>query len=633
MPWWAIAVLVFGGNFTLWGTIGLFRLIDQYLARLWRRRPASAPALPAGAAPAAAPLSGTAAALPAARAALPAAHGALPAAHGVLPAAADVVPTAGAALPAAGEWLPVEPPAVPLPGARVGTPPELSPPGKAVPAGELTQSLLGMPAARPSDELTVPLPVVPAETSPGGRGAPASDDLTLPLPALPVSVGEAMRDIGRRGERGKGRGALARRRLTVDDVAVLIPAHNEAVVIEDSIRAVLELVPPANVHVVSDGSTDDTYEIARASGVHAIKTYRNVGKAGALQEAIQRFMIVQRFAVVMLLDADTRVQPGYFEAALPMFDDPRVAAVAGCVRTSRERRLSRTGKLLVGHRQRIYSIGQRVMKFGQTWPRANATHIVPGFASIYRTEVLPRIEMNPPGLVIEDFNMTFEVYQKRLGKVGFSLSAVAVTQDPDNFHDYVRQTRRWALGLWQTVRRHPPRTNLFSAMLALLLLELVSASLLFLMLPAVLLILALPYLDAGTLALPGFGAVHAAVAAHMSLRTVLFGVGLPDYAMTMLAAAIERQPRLLLYGFLFPVLRVVDAAIGISAIPLAWLARSSGKWKSPARRSAAHSAEGLAGAEALAGAGALAGAELAGRSGDARDADGPGEIASASAMR
>lgn len=555
MPWWAVAVLVFGGNFTLWGTIGLFRLIDEFLARLGRRERA-------GGAPHCAPEASG---------------------RRRRPAPAAVV-RASALAP------------VPLPGR-----------GTAVPAGEMTQALLGMAAARPADELTLPLPAVPPapfhalppERTPRRDPAVApSDAQTLPLPALPISVSGAMRDIGRPGAASRGRGVLARRRrLTVEDVAVLIPAHNEAVVIGDSIRAVLKLVPPANVHVVSDGSTDDTFEIAASTGVHAIKTYRNVGKAGALQEAIQRFMIVERFPVVMLLDADTRVQPGYFEAALPMFDDPKVVAVAGCVKTARDRKLTAAGNLLVGHRQRIYSIGQRVMKFGQTWRATNATHIVPGFASIYRTEVLPRMEMNPPGLVIEDFNMTFEVYQKRLGKVGFSLSAIAVTQDPDNFRDYVRQTRRWALGLWQTVRRHPPRANLFSAMLALLLLELVSASLMFLMLPLLLLILALPYLDAGTLALPGFGLVHAVIAAHMNLRTVLLGVGLPDYAMTILAAAIERQPRLLLYGFLFPVLRVVDAAIGISTIPLAWLARSTGRWKSPARRKAADGAEPLAGAE------------------------------------
>ena len=184
--------------------------------------------------------------------------------------------------------------------------------------------------------------------------------------------------------------------------------------------------------MVSDGSTDETVKIARQAGVKVIRTSTNVGKAGALAEAIRRFKLIKRFPVVMLLDADTRVQPGYFDAALPLFENPAVVAVAGCVKTARGRALTLTGNVLVGHRQRIYAIGQRVLKFGQTSMHANATPIVPGFASMYRSEVLPRIDMNPPGLVIEDFNMTFEVYQKRLGKVAFTLSAVAVTQDPDN---------------------------------------------------------------------------------------------------------------------------------------------------------------------------------------------------------
>ncbi len=374
--------------------------------------------------------------------------------------------------------------------------------------------------------------------------------------------------------------------LTVDDVAVLIPAHNEALVIEDSLMAILDLVPRKNVHVVSDGSTDATLEIVRGVGVPAITTRSNVGKAGALQEAIQRFKLLERFKVVMLLDADTRVQPGYFAAALPMFDDPQVVAVAGCVKSARDRSLSLTGNVLVGHRQRIYAIGQRALKFGQTWQRLNATHIVPGFASMYRAEVLPRIEMNPPGLAIEDFNMTFEVYQKRLGKVGFTLSAVAVTQDPDNLRDYVRQTRRWALGLWQTVRRHPPRANLFTAMLTLLLLELVTASMVFLLLPALLLVLAIPDLDPAALAWPGFAEVHTFVAAHVNLRAACLGLVATDYSLTCVAAALERRPRLLLFGLFFPILRVIDAAITLYAVPQAWFAASTGRWQSPARRGA-----------------------------------------------
>jgi cellulose synthase/poly-beta-1,6-N-acetylglucosamine synthase-like glycosyltransferase len=374
--------------------------------------------------------------------------------------------------------------------------------------------------------------------------------------------------------------------LTVDDVAVLIPAHNEAAVIEDSIRAITKLVPRKNIHVVSDGSTDDTFEVALRCGVKAIKTRLNVGKAGALSESIERFRLADRFPVVMLLDADTRVQPGYFAAALPLFDSPDVAAVAGCVRTDAHRMLSPVGNLLTGHRMRIYAVGQRVLKFGQTSRYLNATPIVPGFASLYRTAVLPRIDINPAGLAIEDFNMTFEVYQKKLGKVGFTLGAVAVTQDPDNLHDYIRQTRRWALGLWQTVRRHPPRLNLFTAMLALTLTELVTSSLLFVTLPVIVLVLAVPDLVSSAAHWPGFGPVYAVLSAHVTLTRIFYGVIVPDLAMTCLVAAVERRPRLLLAGVFFPFMRVLDSAIGLWAIPLAWLANSNGVWKSPARQGA-----------------------------------------------
>lgn len=372
--------------------------------------------------------------------------------------------------------------------------------------------------------------------------------------------------------------------MTVADVAVLIPAHNEELVIESSIAAIATLVPRCNVHVVSDGSTDRTAELARRTGVNVIETRTNVGKAGALEEAIERFGLVARFQAVLLLDADTTIEPGYFDAALPHFDDPQVVAVAGAVRTHWHRgALSLVGKVLVCHRERIYAISQRLLKFGQTWRFTNATHIVPGFASMYRTAVLPQIEMNPPGLVIEDFNMTFEIYQKRLGKVAFTLGAVAVTQDPDNLGDYVRQIKRWGLGLWQTVRRHPPRFDLFSAMLTVLLLELLTSSMFFVLLPLLVAVLALPAVYPAALFWPGIAPAHEAVAAHMTLRVLLLAVTGADLALTCGVALIERRLRFLILWIFFPFLRVLDAAIALYVFPQAWLS-STGRWTSPARR-------------------------------------------------
>ncbi len=508
MPWWVLAILIFGANFAIWGFISLCRHIAALIRKVRGAR---------------------------------------------------AIRRAAAAASVAG---PAEPDALALAAA-----------GSATPAGSAMAQTRGPGAWGLS-----PLPAALARPAPAVAHAAASRLWpALPAPRLPADNGNLVR-MG-----GTGAAAGEPETMTVRDVAVLIAAHNEELVIDQTLAAIMELVPLASVHVVSDGSTDRTVEVARRTGANVIETKENIGKAGALQEAIQRFGLLDRFRAVMLLDADTRVQPGYFDAALPIFDTPDVVAVAGCVKTDTDRKLSPVGNLLVSHRQRIYAIGQRVLKYGQTTRRFNATPIVPGFASIYRSEVLPRIDMNPPGLAIEDFNMTFEVYQKRLGKVGFTLSAVAVTQDPDNLHDYVRQTKRWALGLWQTVRRHPPRANLFTAMVGLLLFETVTSSLMFLLLPLLLLVFGVPELVGGAQYWPWFAPVYTAVATHVPLSTVFFGIAVPDYALTVVVALLERRPRLLLCGFFFPFLRLVDAAIGIYAIPMAWLSRSNGRWKSPTR--------------------------------------------------
>jgi biofilm PGA synthesis N-glycosyltransferase PgaC len=381
-----------------------------------------------------------------------------------------------------------------------------------------------------------------------------------------------------------GRGPV-RHRVTVADIAVLIAAHNEELVIEHSIAAVSELVPIRNVHVVSDFSTDRTVEIVRRCGANVIETATNVGKAGALQEAIHRFGLTDRFEAVMILDADTQLDPRYFETALPLLEDPRVVAVAGCAQTRwHPEELSFLGAAIVAHRQRIYTLTQRLLKYGQTWRGLSATHIVPGFASIYRSRALRCIDINPAGLVIEDFNMTFEVYAKRLGRVAFHPAACAYTQDPSLYGDYVRQTKRWALGLWQTLRRHRPHRGLFTVMLALLIAELITSSVFFVVLPVLLLVLGLSEL-AALAGLDAAASLEGFVMAHMSLQAVGVGVLLPDYVLTCAVALLERRPRYLVLGLLFMGLRVTDAAVALYTLPKAWRERSSGQWVSPTRRS------------------------------------------------
>jgi poly-beta-1,6-N-acetyl-D-glucosamine synthase len=392
--------------------------------------------------------------------------------------------------------------------------------------------------------------------------------------------------IGRRLMPGGRKASVAGHRFENEDVAVLIPAHNEAAVLEESLRAVAALLPLSQIHVVSDGSRDSTADIAARFGVHVLELSPNRGKAGALVAGIEHFKLARRFKVVLLLDADTRLGPNYLNTGLSLFDDPAIVAVAGrvkCLWDPPPR--TRMGRLLVSYRSRVYAVTQLLVKYGQAARWANVVSIVPGFASMYRTDILHHIDIAAPGLVIEDFNMTFEVHAKNLGRIAFHPdTAVAFTQDPDTWLDYVGQIRRWTRGYWQTVRRHGLlHIGRFWIALSLQVAELISSSVILLtMLPLILLAtysetLASRYGNPKVLGLEVIGTL----APHY----VVFGFLLPDLALTVFAAFTLRRPGLLLLSPLFPFMRIVEAYVCLRAIlPSAWRTHSSGRWISPTRR-------------------------------------------------
>jgi poly-beta-1,6-N-acetyl-D-glucosamine synthase len=390
---------------------------------------------------------------------------------------------------------------------------------------------------------------------------------------------------------GLGRRLFGRRmvagihRFTAQDVAILIPAHNEAAVLGDSLRAAAKLVPLTSIHVVSDGSTDHTVDIAAEMGVHILDLSPNRGKAGALVAGIEHFKLARRFKVVLLLDADTRLAADYLTTGLPLFDERGVVAVAGRVRCLLDPPpRTRRGRFLVAYRSRVYAVTQLLVKYGQAARWANAVSIVPGFASMYRTDVLSQINIAAPGLVIEDFNMTFEVYSKRLGRIVFHPdTAVAYTQDPDTWHDYLGQIRRWTLGYWQTVRRHGLHVGRFRWALTLQIVELISSSVVLLLMVPSILFAAYSETLAHRFGNPTVMGLE--VVGTLAPHYVLFGFLAPDLALTVFAAMTLRQPKLLLLAPFFPLMRLVDAYVCLRAIPpSAWRTPSSGRWISPTRR-------------------------------------------------
>lgn len=97
---------------------------------------------------------------------------------------------------------------------------------------------------------------------------------------------------------------------------VLVPAHNEEPVIGRCLEAIhSDCRPDDQVLVVADRCTDATAEIARSYGSHVLERgpSEEPGRAAARQAGLEHARPLKWDAVVML-DADSVIQPGFFAA-------------------------------------------------------------------------------------------------------------------------------------------------------------------------------------------------------------------------------------------------------------------------------------------------------------------------------
>jgi glycosyltransferase involved in cell wall biosynthesis len=91
------------------------------------------------------------------------------------------------------------------------------------------------------------------------------------------------------------------------DVAVVIPAFNEATVIGDVVAGLLELLPL--VLIVDDGSGDGTGQAARAAGGHVVRHGVNLGQGAALRTGIAAALRIPSVEWIVTFDADGQHRP------------------------------------------------------------------------------------------------------------------------------------------------------------------------------------------------------------------------------------------------------------------------------------------------------------------------------------
>jgi glycosyltransferase involved in cell wall biosynthesis len=95
----------------------------------------------------------------------------------------------------------------------------------------------------------------------------------------------------------------------LDRFAALVPAYNAATHIEEVLASIKRYLPPRNIIVVDDGSTDGTASVAERSGVLVVRHEVNRGKGGAIRTGIERLSTLSDIDAVVMLDADGQHDP------------------------------------------------------------------------------------------------------------------------------------------------------------------------------------------------------------------------------------------------------------------------------------------------------------------------------------
>jgi cellulose synthase/poly-beta-1,6-N-acetylglucosamine synthase-like glycosyltransferase len=229
-------------------------------------------------------------------------------------------------------------------------------------------------------------------------------------------------------------------------IAVLIPVYNEEPVFKGTITALRSAdMDLRDIYVVDDRSTDNTAEIARSLGVNVFTVEKNGGKAAAQRAALKHFDLLNRYDWVIFLDGDTKVEPYFINAMYKAAkEDPSVALYVGQVTSANN------DHIYAAARTYEYTFSHDITKIGQD--NFNVVYVAPGCTSMYRTDVLSKMEIDSQTLA-EDMDLTIQVH--RLGeKVKYVHDARVVTQDPNNFKDYSKQVVRWFRGFWQVMRKH-----------------------------------------------------------------------------------------------------------------------------------------------------------------------------------
>ena len=239
------------------------------------------------------------------------------------------------------------------------------------------------------------------------------------------------------------------------EVALLIAAWNEEDFILEKLADTKALDYPAGklkVYIITDGSTDNTPELARNFDFGKdfdLEVHHSDGRGGK-QAAIDRVLPMVQSEIVVFTDANTYLNPMAIRNLVRHYQDPKVAAVAG------EKRIMRkTADAAAGAGEGLY------WRFESTLKRWDSEfHTVVGAAGeLYsvRNHLIPEV---PKGILVEDFFTTMKLCEAGY-RVAYAPDAYAEETSSANVKEEMKRKLRIAAGGLQAASMLLPLLNPF----------------------------------------------------------------------------------------------------------------------------------------------------------------------------
>jgi cellulose synthase/poly-beta-1,6-N-acetylglucosamine synthase-like glycosyltransferase len=369
-------------------------------------------------------------------------------------------------------------------------------------------------------------------------------------------------------------------------IAVVVPAHNEEIAIRKCIQALKMSVSPRQIYVVSDGSTDKTYQNAKQEKCHVSRLMPGLGKAKAIIYTIKKFKLTQKYEFIFIVDADTRIDKSFISRALPLFNDPDIGVMFGSARiTWPAHILPRRKYFYVAYRERLNRLLQYFFTYGQTWKYTNTTYVIPGFATIWRSKIIKKVRLNTPGLLVEDFNTAFQVHKQKLCKIGYNPLCIGWDQHPESLKDYWNQVRRWNIAFFQTVKINGVWPSFYWLSLAIFTLEVFANSIFILFWPLILTVFGLQFALATFPAMTDvlFYITNYVPYGDYPIVSLFVSLFVVDYGFSILIGLMHKKPQFLFYGLGFIFMHYVTALILILSLIPGFFTSSAGRWTSPKR--------------------------------------------------